>query len=102
MSDEIFLESDGIKLDLIERTATRDGCSISLSPVEFKLLVHFMTNPNIGFTHSSIAEAIYPGGEPVYDGTINVWVHRLRQKIDRGFKKKLIHTVRKMGYRFGA
>ena len=80
------------------RIVTRAGKEISLSSKEFMVLECLMRNQNIVMTRQQIEQNAwnydYEGGSNVID----VYISYLRKKIDAGYEKKLIHTVRGTGY----
>ena len=85
-------------LDRDTRIVTRAGKEISLSSKEFMVLECLMRNQNIVMTRQQIEQNAwnydYEGGSNVID----VYIRYLRKKIDAGYEKKLIHTVRGTGY----
>ena len=80
------------------RIVTRAGKEISLSSKEFMVLECLMRNQNIVMTRQQIEQNAwsydYEGGS----NAIDVYIRYLRKKIDAGYEKKLIHTVRGTGY----
>jgi two-component system OmpR family response regulator len=87
-----------LELDLISRTAHRQGAEIRLMPTEYKLLEFMMRNSGQVLTRTMIFEAIW--GYHFDPGTnlIDVHLGRLRRKIDRPGQSPLIHTIRGSGY----
>ena len=87
-----------LTLDRDTRIVTRAGKEISLSSKEFMVLECLMRNQNIVITRQQIEQNAwnydYEGGSNVID----VYIRYLRKKIDAGYEKKLIHTVRGTGY----
>ena len=87
-----------LTLDRDTRIVTRAGKEISLSSKEFMVLECLMRNQNIVMTRQQIEQNAwnydYEGGANVID----VYIRYLRKKIDAGYEKKLIHTVRGTGY----
>ena len=85
-------------LDRDTKVVTRAGKEISLSSKEFMVLECLMRNQNIVMTRQQIEQNAwnydYEGGSNVID----VYIRYLRKKIDAGYEKKLIHTVRGTGY----
>ncbi|MFG0330844.1 MAG: response regulator transcription factor [Phycisphaerales bacterium] len=101
-SESTVLSQDDLKLDLVQRTATRDGKIIKLSNKEFALLEFLMRNPNRVLSRSLIGEKVWDMNYEPSSNVIDVYISTLRKKIDRGFERPLIHTVVGMGYRFGS
>ena len=87
-----------LTVDISSRKVTRSGRDISLSAKEYELLQYLAVNNGIVLSREKIEDHIwnydYEGGTNVVD----VYIRYLRKKIDDGFDKKLIHTVRGMGY----
>jgi two-component system copper resistance phosphate regulon response regulator CusR len=96
-----FLTCDGLKLDLYTRAAEREEGRVELSNKEFALLEYFMRNPNRVLSRAQIAEKVWDTNFEVSSNVIDVYVSGLRKKIDRGFPRPLIHTIKGAGYRFG-
>lgn len=99
---ELSLSVADLELDLITRTAHRDGVEIRLMPTEYKLLEFMMRNSGQTLTRTMIFEAIW--GYDFDPGTnlIDVHLGRLRRKIDRPGLTPLIHTIRGSGYALNA
>ena len=93
-----ILEIDDLTLDIGSREVTRGGKRISLSAKEYQLLAYLMHNQGIVLSREKIENHIwnfdYEGGTNVVD----VYISYLRKKIDGGQARKLIHTVRGVGY----
>jgi len=94
------IESFGIRLDLSARRAWRDGNEIPLTAKEFALLELLMMNPDKVLTRETISEHLWDMNFEPKSNVIESFVKFLRQKIDRGYNARLIHTVRGAGYRF--
>jgi DNA-binding response OmpR family regulator len=92
------LEFGGIKMDLVGRKVTRDGQSVDLTSKEFALLEYFMRNPERVLTRTNIGERVWDLLFEDESNVIEVFVSRLRRKIDKPFDKPLIHTVVGTGY----
>jgi two-component system OmpR family response regulator len=88
----------GLRLDLTARTAERDRTPIALQPREFRLLEYLVRHSGQVVTRKMLIEAIWNYKFDPHTGVIDVMVSRLRQKVDRGFDRPLIHTVRGVGY----
>jgi heavy metal response regulator len=87
-----------LMVDLLTHTVTRAGKNIELTAKEFSLLEFFMRHLDSVITRTMIAEHVWDINFDTYTNVIDVYVNYLRNKIDQGFKKKLIHTVRGRGY----
>jgi two-component system copper resistance phosphate regulon response regulator CusR len=92
------LEFDDLKLDTWSNVAERAGQQITLTAKEYTLLELFMRNPNKILSREYIAEQVWEIDFDTGTNFIDVYVNYLRNKIEKGFKKKLIHTVIGMGY----
>ncbi len=89
-----------ISLDLLKRKVFRENIEITLQAKEFKLLEYFMRNPEKVISKTMILENIYEYAFDTQSNVVDVLVCRLRNKIDKDFSKKTIHTLRGLGYVF--
>jgi DNA-binding response OmpR family regulator len=89
---------DDLKLDTWSNVAERAGQQITLTAKEFTLLELFMRNPNKVLSREYIAGQVWKIDFDTGTNFIDVYVNYLRNKIERGFRGKLIHTVIGMGY----
>jgi DNA-binding response OmpR family regulator len=96
-----YLSCDGLKLDLYTRRVERGGNHVELSNKEFALLEYFMRNPNRVLSRAQIAEKVWDMNFDTGSNVIDVYVSGLRKKVDRGYDRELIHTLKGAGYRFG-
>lgn len=87
-----------LTLDAAARTVLRGNKSISLTTREFKLLKVFLENKDIVLNRMEIAERVWEINFDTGTNVVDVYVNYLRNKIDKGFDKKLIHTVVGAGY----
>jgi two-component system OmpR family response regulator len=87
-----------LTLDLHARTATRGGQEIDLRPREFALLEFLMRNAGRVVSKTMILSHVWDYNFDPRTNVVDVLVHRLREKVDRGFDRKMIHTVRGIGY----
>lgn len=87
-----------LELDLLSRRATREGRKIELTAKEFQLLEYFMRRPEQIVTRTMLLEGVWNLHFDPQTNIIDVHVSRLRNAIDKGFSKPLIHTVRGAGY----
>lgn len=94
------IELYGITLDTNLRKAYREGKEIVLTAKEFSLLELFMMNPDKILSRQYISEHLWDMNFDPQSNVIDSYIKFLRQKIDRGFEKNLIHTVRGAGYVF--
>ncbi len=87
-----------LTIDLLAREAKRGGAVISLPAREFALLEYLMRHPGRIVSKTSILENIYDYSFDPQTNVVDVLVCRLRNKIDKDFDRKMLHTVRGMGY----
>lgn len=92
------LSVDGLSLDTKTLEVKREEKSIQLTPQEFKLLQYLMSNQGRILTREMILNRIWLYSPDIESRVVDVYVGYLRKKIDSGFKKKLIHSVRGFGY----
>ena len=92
------LKVDGLELDLLAHKATRDGKDIDLTSKEYALLEYLMRNPGVVVTRTMAAEHVWDINFDSDTNIIDVYINYLRKKIDDGFKKNLIQTIRGRGY----
>jgi two-component system OmpR family response regulator len=91
-----------LEMDLLARTARRAAQEIELLPREFRLLEFLMRHAGQVVTRTMLLESVWDYHFDPQTNVIDVHVSRLRQKIDKGFERPLLHTVRGAGYRLGA
>jgi DNA-binding response OmpR family regulator len=87
-----------LTLDPGNRRVARGAHEIHLTATEYRLLEFMMRRPGRVLARASIIEAVWGFNEDIEDNTLEAFVSSLRNKIDRGFDQKLIHTVRSVGY----
>ncbi len=93
-----YLEFHDITIDLWSKTAERAGKKITLTAKEYALLELFLRNPNKLLNREYIGEKVWGINFDTNTNVIDVYINYLRNKIDKGFDKKLIQTVIGMGY----
>lgn len=87
----------GLEIDSVKHTVHRDGAEISLSKREFDLLEALASNEGRVLTREVIQGSVWKDSDG-FSNTVDVYVGLLRKKIDGQFEKKLIHTIRNVGY----
>jgi two-component system OmpR family response regulator len=92
------LTMDDLALDLLSRRVTRNGIGLELRPREFALLEYLMRNAGRVVSKTMILSHVWEYNFDPQTNVVDVLVSRLREKIDRPFEKKLLHTVRGVGY----
>ena len=95
---ETTLVLDDLSIDLLSRKVTRAGKPVSLQPREFKLLEYLMRHANQVVTRTMLLENVWDYRFDPQTNVIDVHVSRLRQKIDAGFARPLLRTIRNAGY----
>jgi len=95
---ETRLRVGDLEMDLLTRTVERGGQTITLQPKEFKLLEYLMRNAGHVVTRTMLLEKVWGYHFDPQTNVIDVHVSRLRAKIDKGFDRPLLHTVRGAGY----
>ena len=91
---ESVLAVEDLKLDRVERAGKR----IELTSKEFALLEYLMRNAGRRITRAMIIEHVWNLSFDTCTNVVDVYVNYLRRKVDDGFNKRLIHTVRGVGY----
>ena len=92
------LTVDDVVLDLLSRKVTRGGTVLDLRPREFTLLEFLMRHAGHVVSKTMILSHVWEYNFDPQTNVVDVLVSRLREKIDRPFEKKLLHTVRGVGY----
>jgi two-component system, OmpR family, response regulator len=87
-----------LEMDLLARSVTRGGRELDLLPREFRLLEFLMRHAGQVVTRTMLLENVWDYHFDPQTNVIDVHISRLRQKIDKGFAKPLLHTVRGAGY----
>lgn len=100
-SESRVLRCEDLELDLYTRIAKRADTNVELSNREFSLLEYMMRNPNRVLSRALISEKIWDMSVDPTTNVVDVYISALRRKLDRGFERELIHTVKGAGYRFG-
>ena len=87
-----------LQMDLVTRTVKRAGSVIELQPKEFALLEYLMRHEGHVVTRTMILEGVWDYAFDPQTNVIDVHISRLRGKIDKGFDKQLLQTIRGAGY----
>jgi two-component system, OmpR family, copper resistance phosphate regulon response regulator CusR len=88
-----------LELDLLNKTAIRANENIILTAKEFTLLEYLIKNKNRVLSETAINSALSSFEESNMSNIVNVYIYRLRNKIDKNFDKKLIKTIRGIGFK---
>jgi len=92
------IEVADLVFDRLSREVTRSGKRIDLHPREFSLLEHLMRNPGKVLSKTFLLERLWDYSFDPQTNVVDVLICRLRNKLDKDFDKKLIHTLRGVGY----
>lgn len=95
---DAVLKVGDLELDQLSRTASRGGQTIELQPREYRLLEYLMRHAGQVVTRTMLLEHVWDYHFDPQTNVIDVHISRLRSKIDKGYDKALLHTVRGAGY----
>jgi DNA-binding response OmpR family regulator len=95
---EPVLRVGGIRMDVAKRRVTRGDERVELSPREFEVLTVFMREPGRTFSRDEICERIWEREHEYDTRTVEIFIMRLRKKLDRPGTDSVIGTVRGVGY----
>lgn len=98
---EAIARFEDVEINRIDRTVTRAGRALSLTSREYTLLEYLMTNAGQPLSRERIMENVWKAEFNPATNVVDVYINYLRNKLDRGFERKLIGTIRGVGYRFG-
>ena len=101
-SVQTVLKVGDLEMDLIHRRVSRQGKEIDLQPREFQLLEFMMRHAGQSVTRTMLLEKVWEYHFDPQTNVIDVHVSRLRSKIDKGFDRPMLQTVRGAGYRLDA
>jgi len=93
-----LLTVDDLQLEVRRRKVRRAGEEIALSPREFELLQVMMQEPGRIFSRTELCERVWQRDYEYDTRTVEIFIGRLRKKIDSGTRTPLVHTVRSVGY----
>lgn len=92
------LQVDDLLLDPASHEISRAGVDLSLTATEYRVLEFLMRRAGHAVSRSSIIEGVWGFEEEIEANTVDAFIRHLREKIDLGHQRKLIHTVRGYGY----
>lgn len=92
------LKYEDLTIDLVKKEVRRADRKIDLTAKEFELLKYLVENAEKIVTRNMILENVFDIDFEIESNVVDVHIHRLREKIDKKFDRKLIHTVRGFGY----
>ncbi len=101
LADILSFYDDDLRIDAVQHVISKKGQEINLTPIEYKLLMLFVRNPNQIFSREELIEKVLGLDFKGYDRTIDTHIKNLRRKIENNSKEpKYIITVFGAGYRF--
>lgn len=100
-SVETRLACGDLEMDLLSRKIRRAGKQVDLQPREFRLLEYLMRHADQVVTRTMLLEGVWDYHFDPGTNVIDVHISRLRRKIDDGFDRPMLHTIRGAGYRLG-
>ncbi|MGH2345080.1 MAG: winged helix-turn-helix domain-containing protein, partial [Chloroflexota bacterium] len=95
------LQVADLLVDTNSHRVTRAGTPIDLTSKEYAMLEYFMRNEDHVLTRTMISEHVWDDQFDSLSNIIDVYIRRLRRKIDEGFSPRLLHTIRGSGYLLG-
>jgi len=98
---ETVLACEDLEMNLLNRRVTRAGKRIDLQPREFRLLEYLLRHKDQVVTRTMMLEGVWEYHFDPGTNVVDVHVSRLRRKVDDGFDKPLVHTIRGAGYMLG-
>ena len=93
-----LLQVGDLTLDLVTHKVKRNDAEMELTGKEYSLLEYFMRNEGKVLTRTMIAEHVWDYNFDTLTNVIDVYINHLRKKIDKDYPKKLLHTLRGVGY----
>lgn len=93
-----LLKVADLSMDVQHRRVSRAGQMISLSPREFDVLQVLMQEPGRAFSRTELCERVWQRDHEYDTRTVEIFITRLRRKVDSNFPFPLIHTIRSVGY----
>lgn len=95
---ETTLKVDNLKMDLVSHKVTRDYQEIILTPKEYSILEYLLRNKNKIVSRTKLLEHVYDFHFDTGTNVIDVFINKLRTKINTPNQKQILHTVRGAGY----
>ncbi len=96
--NQIVLKADDLELDLLSRKVTRAGKKMELQSTEYKLLEYMLRHKGQVVTRTMLLENVWDYNFDPQTNVIDVHISRLRNKVDKGFDRQIIKTIRGAGY----
>jgi DNA-binding response OmpR family regulator len=92
------IHAGDLEVDTAAHRVTRGGATIELTAKEFDLLAYLMRNAGRVLTKSQILDHVWGYDNEATSNVVEIYIHYLRDKVDRGFARPLIRTIRGVGY----
>ncbi len=102
MESATHLQVGDLFLDLLRHEASRNGEVIELTAKEFGLLEYLMRHPGHVLTRAQILDHVWFDDIERNSNIVDIYIHYLRDKVDRGFERPVIKTIRGVGYKLEA
>jgi two-component system copper resistance phosphate regulon response regulator CusR len=96
------LQADDLVLDCLRRKVSRGGVNIELAPKEFSILEYLLRNKGRALSRTMIVEHVWEMDYTGLTNIVDVYIRHLRSKVDDNWPRKLIKTVRGVGYMVSA
>jgi DNA-binding response OmpR family regulator len=93
-----ILKVEDLEINTETMEVKRGNKKITLTPQEYKLLEYLMLNREKVLSRDTLLSRIWPNSFDIETRVVDVYISYLRKKVDKGFKKKLIHSIRGFGY----
>ena len=97
-SKSLILSVDNLSLDTQTHKVMRGGKEIILTPKEYSILEYLLRNKNNVVSRMKLTDHVYEYHFDPDTNVIDVYINKLRNKIDKDFKQQLLHTIRGIGY----
>lgn len=97
-NEQSVLQLEDLKLDLFGHRVSRNGKTLDLTPLEFQLLEYLLRNKGRIVSKTTILEHVWEYSFDPQTNIVEAQICRLREKLDKGFERKLLRTVRGFGY----
>ncbi len=98
---DLSFQVEDLEMNRVDRTVRRGERKIDLTPKEFALLEYLMRNVGRAVSRAMIIEHVWNFSFDTMTNVVDVYINYLRKKVNEGSERRLIHTVRGVGYRIG-
>jgi DNA-binding response OmpR family regulator len=101
LREEVEVVCQGLRLDLLQRRAYRGEIELTFSTREFDVLAYLLRRQGVTVTREMLARDLWQDEQTLMTNVIDVFINRLRRKLDEPGRASLIQTIRGSGYRVG-